>query len=481
MTSTSETIRQAYGSFDGRFPTGIILNVRSEEQWAVLTGGKVLSPTEIETLSKSDSPHLFSLVSLATTFDHEMRHFHDFLLSPLGSSILAERLSIAMNSLQVFARLVDAPDLNALPLPLTKWIEMSANEQDHYLNSISQFLASSDVNCQLTGPRLSLDDLMLRMLTTAGDSMKRVTSFLTSRFSMADVIAVGLVDVAEASALAVQAHAIRTVFGDSALAAFLAGFEAAPDTTYSRMTNVLVGLSTHHNMPWNAIGTLTTWSLMGDIDELRPEVRFAAAMTDLIANGYPENADPVDLFDRWDKRYETTAITEVMRRSLDKDINLLNKRKQSAVTSGNPLAAELAEYYEAYCSARRDLVETFLADPGQYTDTFRYRESIRELRQPLVVITGNFERRSADELEAEGFTIVGAREVDGVARAQAVILPVADPTKAIHDVAIAQNMLLSFLLADAITSEIANGSDLSSVEMMKRALKDDYYILRLPM
>jgi hypothetical protein len=480
VNSNYETIRQPYGSFDGRFPTGIILNVQSPEQWDILTGIRELSSAEIETFAESDIPHLFKLVSLATTLEHELRHFHDFMLSPLGSSILAERLSIAMNSLQVFGRLVHAPDaINAVPLPLTRWIEMSANEQDRYLSSISQFLASGGVDCQLTGPKLSRDDLMFKVLASAGDSMKRVTSFLTSRFSMSDVITVGLVDVAEASALAVQSHAIRTVFGDSALGAFFAGLKTVPDTTYSRMTNVLVGLSMHESMPWNSLGALTTWSLMGDFDELRPEVRFAAAMTDLIAAGYPENADPTDLFDRWDKRYQTTAITEVMRRSLDKDMDLLDKRKQVAVKSGNLIAVQLAEYYETYCSARRDLVEAFLIDPSQYTDTFHYRESMAKLRQPLIVINGRFER-SAKELEAAGFTVMSTRDVDGVTQAQSVALPLNDPAKAVHDVATAQSMLLSFLMADAITSEITNGGDLSSIEMMKRAVGDEYHILRLP-
>lgn len=479
MNSELQTIRQPYGSFDGRFPTGIILNVQSGEQWDILSGRKALSQTEIEMFAQSDSPHLFSLVSLATTLDHEMRHFHDFMLSPLGSSILAARLSIAMNSMQVFGRLTEARDLNSLPLPLTRWVEMSANDQDNYLNSISKFLARSGVNCHLTGPKLSSGDLMFRALTAAGDAMKRITSFLTSRFSMADVIDVGLVDVAEASALAVQAQAIWTVFGEAALNVFLAGLQAVPDTTYSRMANVLVGLCVHQNMPWDAIGTLTTWSLMGQVGELPPEIRFATAITDLIANGYPESAEPFELFDRWDKRHGTTSIIEAMRRSLDSDVDILNKRKQIAAASENRIAEELAEYYELYCTARRDLVETFLVDPGKYTETFRYRESMFKLRQPLIVLGGNFER-SADELKSAGFTILGAREIDGVQRASAVILPLVDSAKTVHDIATAQKTLLSFIIADAITSEITNGTDLDSIEMIKGALKDEYYILRLP-
>ena len=480
MSSELETIRQPYGSFDGRFPTGIILNVQSGEQWDILIGRKVLNQAEIETFAQSDSPHLFSLVSLATTLDHEMRHFHDFILSPLGSSILTARLSIAMNSLQVFGRLTEASDLNSLPLPLTRWVEMSANERDSYLMSISRFLVNSGVNCSLTGPKLSSSDIMFKALTAAGEAMKRITSFLTSRFSMAGVIDVGLVDVAEASALAVQAQAIWTVFGDSALNVFLAGLQIAPGTAYSRMANMLVGLCRHRNIRWNAIGALTTWSLMGEVGELRPEIRFATAVADLMANDYPENAEPFELFDRWDKRHGTTSIAEVMRLSLGNDANMLNKRKEIAAASGNLIAVDLAEYFEAYCAARRDLVETFLADPGQYTDAFRYRESMFKLRQPLIVIGGNFER-SADELKATGFTILGAREIDGVQRASAVVLPPADPAKTVHDIATAQKTLLNFIIADAVTSEIANGTDLGSVEMIKEALRGEYYILRLPM
>jgi hypothetical protein len=480
VRSQADAIRQAYGAFDGRLPTGITLIADSPEQWDVLTGRQMLSVADVERLAQHDRGQLFSLLSFATTIEHETRHVHDFMLSRIGSDILAARLSVVMNAVQALYNIVGCGDrVNALPLPLTKWIQMSPEEQDTYLNSISRFVSGKGVHFRFVGPKLTPDEPIYELLSAASRAMQRVETALTYRYPVPGGSTIGLMDVAEASALVVQAQSIWTAFGRTAADTFISTLTGQPATMYGRVLKTMLGL----HVPLSILGILTTWALVPATHIEALPARFVAAATDLAQNACPENVSARQLFNRWDMRFGTPTVDEVMRQSLNAETKVLAKRREDANTSGSRLAVQLADYYEAYISARRKLVDRFLAEPDRFTNPFYYQSSITEYVEPVAMIVipvagVSLDRDFVSSLEGHGFRFFN-KELD---QSAIVVFPAANPTAIVHSADSAREMMTLFALADAIASRIGSGEDLISALSLKETIEDRYHvrILRLP-
>ena len=66
-----------------------------------------------------------STIRRNTTYWHESRHFHDHLLCPYLNYLYRMRLIGVLHASQFVDEWRKQCDLNALPIPLTKWIRKS--------------------------------------------------------------------------------------------------------------------------------------------------------------------------------------------------------------------------------------------------------------------------------------------------------------------------------------------------------------------
>jgi len=94
------------GYFDPRF-IGVALTFDNQEDWSYwwpwsfddTLGERAIA--EIGQGTDGSDASLFRRMFLMTAFEHECRHFHDYLLSPLGCHLFRIRIGIAINALQI--------------------------------------------------------------------------------------------------------------------------------------------------------------------------------------------------------------------------------------------------------------------------------------------------------------------------------------------------------------------------------------------
>src|SRR6185436_20958930 len=68
-------------------------------------------------------PHEQAFEALATVsvLSHEIRHFHDFLLSPYQANLFRLRIQSLVNLLGIAPYILKGEDINCLPVPISKW------------------------------------------------------------------------------------------------------------------------------------------------------------------------------------------------------------------------------------------------------------------------------------------------------------------------------------------------------------------------
>jgi hypothetical protein len=116
-----------FGGFDARFH-GATVRLSSEQDWnlyqALRNGGR---PWPDPRLADED---LFGILSIASALAHEVRHFHDFLITPYGAHVFRLRVHAALNALQLLVPIMRG-GANCLPVPIQRWCSLSELEREN--------------------------------------------------------------------------------------------------------------------------------------------------------------------------------------------------------------------------------------------------------------------------------------------------------------------------------------------------------------
>jgi hypothetical protein len=132
---SAEIIQADFGGFNPRF-VGISLKLNSYEAFQILY--------DFLTSEAPPSGEPSSLQEIATksVLDHEIRHYHDFLISPYSSQLFRMRLQALVNGVQALNRMPQL-EANCLPAPLSRWLVMGEAERAAQLEDWRVFTQSS--------------------------------------------------------------------------------------------------------------------------------------------------------------------------------------------------------------------------------------------------------------------------------------------------------------------------------------------------
>ena len=115
------TAQKDFGGFNSRFH-GATVRLASAADWevyqALRAGGRAWPDPRL-----SDD-ELFGILSIASALAHEIRHFHDFLITPYGGHVFRLRIHAALNALQLLVPIMKS-DANCLPFPIQKWCSLN--------------------------------------------------------------------------------------------------------------------------------------------------------------------------------------------------------------------------------------------------------------------------------------------------------------------------------------------------------------------
>lgn len=123
-----------YGGFSPLFP-GVTIRIASQAAW-----DEFVSFLTSDTLP-GDRKEPPGPIFMRSVMEHEIRHYHDFLLGSYNGMLFRSRLEAVQNATEALHRIADLPG-GILPLPLTHWITLSEAEREAQLDEWAQFSSS---------------------------------------------------------------------------------------------------------------------------------------------------------------------------------------------------------------------------------------------------------------------------------------------------------------------------------------------------
>jgi hypothetical protein len=366
-------LAENYGSFDSRFP-GVVLRFENPKNWELfLDYAMTEKPSESEkwgkNLLKQDISETFNSIALATVYSHEIRHFHDFLLSPLGTHVFRIRFGAAINGLQILNLAVLSK--KKLAVPIIRWLEMTPDERS--------------IHCRKWGLKES------EFFTPDGASLEAMQQIRKS-YEALDLVLTGAggiaqppldpIHILEASAIIVQAQEIWSALGEKPHNLFLNTLSSdAGAWNYGRVLRWIFGLQglSGIGLPRLAAQRMLTWSLLGnyarDGAKARPEVRFESLMGDIILRKLrlpAESENTVDVFGNWDNHFGVTSLSQTIDEYAKMNSEPSEQIKEAA---GRVLHGDaLLETFTSFSKASNSLRRSFLEDPDRYLRAHDYLE-----------------------------------------------------------------------------------------------------------
>lgn len=352
------------------------------------------------------------MIAIGTTLEHELRHYHDFLLSYTSLHSYWIRMQAIMNASPIMHQMLNDSNNDYLVFPATEWARLDLSKRAAYLvdalGSPSAFQRTWNPPV-LAGPkpqRKILEDIVpvsddavkyalfvLRdqldvIKNVRGDSMSPQSSFLfPPRFT------------SELSSLLVQCASVRETYGIKEMDLFLnrlsndrslyARFFRSMLVLFSktRPKNVMASatLLRTEDVDWFALSVGITWCFCGSNKNpllLKPADRMArlieATKENLVKVFPPRLGSAAELLDHLDTHFEVEGAHDAARHN-SRTLRTFFQRTASRLTAdrefGN-LMQPLLDIFGNILDQRDRVVTQIFEDPDGYMDITAYAKAL---------------------------------------------------------------------------------------------------------
>ena len=349
---------------------------------------------------------LTNLIWYNTTYFHESRHVHDYLLFPSLNNEYYHRLLAVfytVNALEIGSSSAEKLGYNVLPIPLSKWFHLKRPAQEEMLKEWSEegFTASAPLFTlpDFLAPRAQSyeylqDGMDIYTRSLVEGSLRHSHYRVLLDFTSVDQYdrSISIKSLLEASAVAAQAYAAESLYGESGIGTIMETirdaqlYENYPERrfseysmVFSRVYNYLYyhkTLNIIYLIPFVSI--LMSWCFSGNIFEkgsYNPVPRFRAFINNDFGKGLSFAdiiQDPWGIFARWDNLYGIKPLN-IAEYNL-KQRALYEQLYQVCKKAGNK---EIASYVEMIAKASQRMVLVYMDDPLNYILPNKYLENFR--------------------------------------------------------------------------------------------------------
>jgi hypothetical protein len=232
-------LQREFGGFDGSF-LGTWVQFENFATFELFDEWRQAASPHSSVVQKARTARRGETVALLTTLDHETRHFHDHLLSPLGAASFRYRfqtqhLAKALITLLVTERAFD--DATCLPVPLPRWFRLGSDTWDTFLNRLNAARRGFEASAAPLRP------------PTVGNELQHLTSEIAELYARLWRLweipepvrrwSITPTNIWEASALLVQYAAAEEHFGPEGRREMLEFVYEHPDNLYVRSIRLL--------------------------------------------------------------------------------------------------------------------------------------------------------------------------------------------------------------------------------------------------
>lgn len=397
-------IQLDFGGFDPAF-LGVTLTFRTRTAWDTYQQF-VASESPVSFASLPD-PSRFEALSITSVISHEVRHFHDFLLSPYSIRVFRLRVQELLNVFQMLPQLLGDMS-NSVPVPLPTWCRLDEGRRSERLarlpsrgdgqawkpvplphfreEDIPEILKSSSVDND-DPKRLLLAGVQfrepLRQLTYNPRTVRGNQSFQPWQ-------------VFELSGLLVQLQELWQTQGSDQTQFFVNELQKFPNNPYSKMLNVAFAMwgSGHDLLDSKLTSAAVTWSLLGsyrrDGWNACPTERFARIWQLIAEKGVRKrDGDVSDLFEEWSSATDLSHVEDGLREAEELITELGHKLRKllprgTDTFAGKNLAEPLINVVQAVERSCRHMADQFRRNPWSYVSPEAYVNSGHTFVNPLL-------------------------------------------------------------------------------------------------
>jgi hypothetical protein len=453
-----------YGGFDPKF-LGINLRFHPQNlgawdlfreinrhaddpEWMIAAGNAALAGNEDAALD---------FFSLATVMPHELRHFHDFLLSPYGNCLFRKRVHAALNSTQLVVRLMQEYD--TIPVPFPRWQAKSDAERLHLAQMLGGMMGRA-----VPSEALRVPADMLRVWEQLQSLYGEIRGLLENprnQWDQPDRLHPS--HVFEASALATQLQSVYNTFGAEHATFFLNAVcrgDRHPFELYARLATLWHERGEPADS--NVMGAVLAWSILGDPTHdgwgASPVPRFARVFMKLYKEGPPPAARAVELFDAWDAEFGGLPFREALERNASLNALMIERLDGLIAANGDdplaPSVAGLVESMRMLERAHRAAATRFLADPDLYTKPWQYQSSIHDwVAAPIAAEFLGGGLHLTSELDSDLKVVRAIERKDRTLLVQRAIFPHPTPGQRLIDEDTASDTAIQFMISDFFFSD----------------------------
>jgi hypothetical protein len=146
-----------FGGFNPRFG-GVTIRIASQAAY-----DEFLSFLTSDTLP-GDKEEPLGPILMRSVMEHELRHYHDFLLGSYNGMLFRSRLQAVMNGIKALRAVKELPG-DVFPLPLGKWMTLTAHERDARLEEWTAFSIDGKKPVVIPVPIVPKEELLRRRET----------------------------------------------------------------------------------------------------------------------------------------------------------------------------------------------------------------------------------------------------------------------------------------------------------------------------
>jgi hypothetical protein len=358
-------------------------------------------------------------IGMISAPEHEVRHFHDFLLSPAGAGMMALQIEACWNGMQAISLMRQLPQ-RAVPVPVARWLDWDQAARDRWVQSTGRHFGIDDAGDFIPLPTPDERELQAGTANRGLEGLSpvrqvgrlaeaTVLNFLAlaelreSRDFGHGVGSFSADDVFEGSAHLVQAQAIWNGQGAEANEQYLAHLEGGM-MSHHRTFGLLLKTVRECDaaVPLSRMAELYTWMMLGSDDLLgkgNPATR--CAVVHLLARRDPKFVGAMVATEHlWAELDRVTG--QSWRKGLQESIARLESKRGVYLESARSFTEEFQwhSFYVANLWLDDSLAtaRAFLSDPVLYTQPLLYlRYMVDRLPVPYLRHHFNFDVRIYDE------------------------------------------------------------------------------------
>lgn len=401
-------MQRDFGGFDPAF-VGVTLRFESERAWKRFQ--EIAESSTPTLVSEMDDDTRFETLSLATVISHEVRHFHDFLLSPYSARVFSLRLKALVNELGTLNRFVD-PTVNVVPVPVPSWCRLSTVERAERISELGFAGNGAGWRAPEVPEKMVIDASVAPVPLADGADAASAFAGLVQAGAHARGQIHALTynptyvarersfqpwQVFELSGYLVQIQEVYSQYGADGVEFFIKYVADAGDgqNPYAQMFRLAKSIWDELDRDFDTAtaGAMVVWSILGayrrDSWNACPSERFVRLREHLRVNGIPDwNGNPMPLFDDWSHALGLSTVGDGLHEATD----IFRSRAESLARSRVQLAASVGELNfehiigvaDGVAAASEHMVDSFLEAPENYVAAHKYLKAVGSLPNPAV-------------------------------------------------------------------------------------------------